>query len=248
VLLYFRNREAALFPHTVSVVLFSCNAARFFYHFLNQVGFSTSYSTLSDHLHKLGDSVLSTLGDLGKHIWSCEASVVWIYDNIQRNYVAWNQTVSNKNMMQTGTAATVLVMDGVSKGDLDPKALADHLHLRSNLTFDDLINDLNQKHLDGIGKATLLLIWTKHINSLQKLSSDARDLFTEKHKKHPLWLRKSTYHSLKTSSIDESRAAGAKAVLADIASQLNLKEDDFNDLLVPVAGNLVTVDRVQKLR
>ena len=148
--------------------------------------------------------MLSTLGDLGKHVQSRETSVVWIYDNIQQNYVAWNQTVSNKNTMWTGTAATVLVMDDVSKGDLDPKALADCLHLRSKLTFNDLIDDLDQKHLDGIGKATLLLAWTKHINSLHKFSSEVRELFTEKHKKHPLQLRKSTYHSLKTSSIDES--------------------------------------------
>ena len=85
-------------------------------------------------------------------------SVVWIYDNIQRNYIAWNQTVSNKNTMRTGTAATILIMDGVSKGDLDPKALAGRLHLRSKLTFDDLINDLDQTHLDNIGKANLISI------------------------------------------------------------------------------------------
>ena len=65
--------------------------------------------------------------------------------------------------MRTGTAATVLVMEGVSKGDLDPKALADRLHLCSELMFEDLINDLDRKHLDNIGKATLLSIWTKYI-------------------------------------------------------------------------------------
>lgn len=56
------------------------------------------------------------------------------------------------------------------------------------------------------------------------------------------------YYSLKTSSIDESRVAGAKDVLADIASQLQLQETDLDDLLVPVAGDLVTVDRVRKLK
>lgn len=69
--------------------------------------------------------MIHTLEDLGKHVWSGKTSVVWIYDNIQWNYVVWNQTVSNKNTMRTGTATTVLIMDGVSKGDLDPKALAD---------------------------------------------------------------------------------------------------------------------------
>lgn len=230
------------------MVLFSCNASRFLYHFLNRVGFSTSYSSLSERLHKLGDSVLHTLEELGARVRSGETSVVWIYDNIQRNHIAWNQTVSNKNTMRTGTTATVLVMDGVSKGDLDPKALASRLHLRSKLTFNDLINDLDQEHLDNIGKATLLSIWTKHIGYLQKFSHEARALFSEKHKKHPLQLRKSKYYSLKTSSIDESRAAGAKAVLADIASQLKLKDGDFDNILIPVAGDLVTVDRIRKLQ
>ena len=247
-LLYFRNREAAFFPRVVSVVLFSCNASCFLYRFLNRVGFSTSYSSLSERLHELGDSVLHTLEDLGRRIRCGETSVVWIYDNIQRNYVAWNQTVSNKNLMRTGTTAMILVMDDVSKGDLDLKALADRLHFRSNLTFNDLINDLDSKHLDNIGKATLLSIWTKYIDSLRKFSPEATELFTDKHMKHPLRLRKSTYYSLKTSSIDESRASGAKAVLADITSQLKLEEADLDDILVPVAGDLVTVDRVRKLK
>jgi len=150
--------------------------------------------------------------------------------------------------MRTGTASTVLVMDGVSKDDLDPKALADQLHFRSRLTFNDLINDLDQKHLDNIGKATLLSIWTKHIKSLKRFSPEAATLFAEKYKKRPLQLRKSTYYSLKTSTIDESRAGGAKDVLSDIASQLQLQESDLDNILIPVAGDLVTVDRVRKLK
>lgn len=150
--------------------------------------------------------------------------------------------------MRIGTASTVLVMHGVSGDDLDPAALTDRLHLRSKLTFNDLVDDLDQEHLDNIGKATLLSIWTKHIESLQKFSPSATALFTEKYKKHPLQLRKSKYYSLKTSNIDESRAGGAKAVLADIASQLQLQESDLDGILVPVAGDLVTVDRVRKLK
>ena len=150
--------------------------------------------------------------------------------------------------MRTGTAATLLIMDGVSKGDLDPQELASRLHLRSKLTFGDLINDLDQKHLDNIGKATLLHVWTKHIQSLQEFSSDAANLFTDKYKKRPLKPRKSVYYSLKTSSIDESRPAGAKEELMDIASQLKLQEADFNNILIPVAGDLVTVDRIRKLK
>ena len=244
VLLYFRNREASSFQRAASVVLFSCNASRFLHRFLNRVGFSTSYSSLSDRLHHLGDSVLDTLEELGKHIKSGETSVVWIYDNIQQNYVAWNQTVSNQNTMRTGTAATVLIMDGVTKADLDPKALADRLHLRSKLTFDDLVNDLDLKHLDNIGIATLIFIWTKHIKSLHDFSSRAAELFTDKYKKHPLKLRKSVYYSLKTSSIDESRPVGAKDVVADITSQLKLQESDLDNLNIPVGGDLVTVDRL----
>ena len=151
-------------------------------------------------------------------------------------------------MMRTGTASTVLVMDGVSKDDLDPKALADRLHFRSKLTFNDLVNNLDQKHLDNIGKATLLSIWTRHIKPLQKYSSEATALFTERYKKHPLQLRKSTYYSLKTSNIDESRAGGAKDVLSDIISQLQLQESDLDNILIPVAGDLVAVDRVRKLK
>ena len=173
---------------------------------------------------------------------------MWIYDNIQRNYVAWNQTVSNKNTMRTGTASTVVIMDGVSKDDLDPNALANRLHQRSRLTFNNLIQDLDQDHLDNIGRATLLYIWTRHIESLHHFSPLVATLFTDKYKKHPLRLRKSQFYSLKTSNIDESRPVGAKDVLTDIAAQLKLEDSDFDNLLIPVAGDLVTVDRVRKLK
>ena len=70
----------------------------------------------------------------------------------------------------------------------------------------------------------------------------------ERLQQRALQLRKSKYYSLKTSSINESRLAGAKAALANIASQLKLEEADFDNILIPVTGDLVTVDRVRKLK
>lgn len=52
------------------------------------------------------------------------------------------------------------------------------------------------------------------------------------------------YYSLKTSTINESRPASANDVLTDITSQLKLQGSDLNGSLIPVAGDLVTVDRV----
>ena len=194
---------------------------------------------------------MHSLQQLGERIKSKEVSVIWIYDNIQRNYIPWDQSVSHKSEMRTGTAATVLVMEDVPKGALDPTKLAKRLHLHSNLCFKDLEDEINEdhaKHIQGIGVATLLSIWTKYIPHLEHLAPQAQQLFTNNHKKHRLKLRKSQFYPLKTSDIDESRPAGAKDVLGNIAGQLGLKDEDFEDLLIPVAGDQLTVNNIRKLK
>ena len=153
--------------------------------------------------------------------------------------------------MRTGTAATILVMDNVPGGTFDPAKLAERLPLHSNLCFKDLedeIDDEHTQHIQDIGVATLLSIWTKYIPCLEHLASEARHLFTNKHKKHRLQLRKSQFYPLKTSDIDESKTSGAQDVLYDITSQLGLKDKDFEELLIPVAGDQLTVNNVRKLK
>ena len=210
-----------------------------------------AYSTINQQLHKLGNSVVGTLKQLGERIKQKEVSAIWIYDNIQRNYVPSNESIANKGQMRTGTAATVLVMEDIPKGVLDPAGLASRLHLRSKLCFEDLekkLDNIHQEHIQGIGVATLLSIWTKYIPNLHSFSPEAQHLFTVTHKKHHLRLRKAQYYPLKTSDIDESSPSGAKGVLDNIASQLGLKEEDFDNLLIPVAGDQLTVNNVRKLR
>ena len=83
-----------------------------------------AYSTINQQLHKLGNSVVGTLKQLGERIKQKEVSAIWIYDNIQRNYVPSNESIAHKGQMRTGTAATVLVMEDIPKGVLDPAGLA----------------------------------------------------------------------------------------------------------------------------
>lgn len=207
-----------------------------------------AYSTINRQLHQLSDSVLGTLRQLGEQIKNKEISVIWIYDNIQRNYIPSDESIAHKSEMRTGTAATVLVMEDVPKGAMDLTKLTSRLHLRSKLCFEDLEKAIDPEHIQGIGMATLLSIWAKHIPSLQQFSLDARRLFTTTHKKHRLRLRKSQYYPLKTSDIDESKPSGAQGVLDDITSQLGLEEEDFQDFLIPVAGDQLTVNNIRKLK
>ena len=232
----------------MSIILFSCNTNRFIYHLLSRLGISVAYSTINNKLHELGDSVRKSLKSLGNRIRKREISVVWIYDNIQRNYVAWNQSVVNRNRMHTGTASTILVMEDVPEGAMDPAELANKLHRCFKLSFDDLVNDLDHDHIQGVGEATLLSIWAKYVPCLEKFAPMVRKRFTEDLKKHPLRLRRSQYYPLETSDIDESTTSGAQAVLGDIASQLGLGKEDFNELLIPIAGDLLTIDRIKKLQ
>ena len=110
------------------------------------------------------------------------------------------------------------------------------------MCFQDLENDLDKDHIQGIGEATLLSIWAKYIPSLEALIPTIWKRFTEDLKKHPLRLQRSEYYPLETSDIDESTTSGTQAVLGDISSQLGLEKEDFDKLLIPVAGDLLTVD------
>lgn len=248
ILLYLRNKSAALLPQVTSTILFSCNANRFIYRLLSRLGISVAYSTINNKLHELGNSVRQSLKVLGDRIRKREVAVVWIYDNIQRNYITWNQSVANKNRMHTGTASTVLVMEDVPEGAMDPAKLTKRLHLSSRLSFKDLGDDIDSSHIQGIGEATLLSIWAKYIPCLEPFAPTVRKRFTEDLKKHLLRLRRSQYYPLETSDIDESTTSGAQAVLGDVASQLGLEKADFDKLLIPVAGDLLTVDRIKKLK
>jgi len=131
---------------------------------------------------------------------------------------------------------------------MDPARLAKQLHLRSKLSFKDLEDDLDNNHIQGIGEATLLSIWTKYIPSLGRFTPAVRKRFTEDLKKHPLQLRRSEFYPLETSDIDESTTSGAQGVLGDITSQLGLEKEDFDKLLIPVVGDFLTIDRIKKLR
>lgn len=251
ILLYLRNKTVALLPRVIGLVLFSCNTNRFVYRLLSRLGITVAYSTINEQLHKLGGSVINSLRQLGECVKRKETFVVWIYDNIQRNYIPSNESVAHRGEMRTGTAATVLVMEDVPEGAMDPTKLTSRLHLRSKLCFEDLEKEINyehQKHIQGIGVATLLSIWTKYIPHLKHFSPDTQRLFTVTHKRHPLRLRKAQYYPLKPSDIDESRPSGAQDVLGDIASQLGLEEEDFENLLIPVAGDQLTVNNIRKLK
>ena len=250
-MLYLRNKSTALLPRIIGLVLFSCNTNRFIYRLLSRLGITSAYSTVNRQLHELSSSVLNTLRQLGERIKNKEVSVIWIYDNIQRNYVPEAQSITHKAEMHTGTAATILIMEDVPKGTLDLTGLTSRLHLRSRLCFKDLENEINSEHsqhIQDIGVATLLSIWAKYIPHLKHLAPEAQQLFTDKNKKHCLRLRKSQFYPLKTSDIDESRPSGAQDVLNDIACQLGLKDEDFEDLLIPIAGDQLTVNNVRKLK
>ena len=232
----------------MGLALFSCNTNRFIYRLLSRIGITAAYSTVNEQLHRLGNSVVDTLRRLGEQIKNREANVIWIYDNIQRHYLPSEQSITHKSEMRTGTAATVLIMEDVPEGALDPTRFTSRLHLGSNLCFKDLVDGIDQDHIQGIGVATLLSIWAKYIPHLKHFSPDAEKLFTTTYQKHRLRLRKSQYYPLKTSNIDESTPSGTQEVLENIASQLGLKEEDFEDLLIPAAGDQLTVNNIRKLK
>ncbi|KDQ26195.1 hypothetical protein PLEOSDRAFT_1085428 [Pleurotus ostreatus PC15] len=213
-------------------------------------GLCTAYSTVSDHLKRLGRNAGTVLLDIGSTISRRDDHFIILFDNINKHHRAWHQTVSNADEVKSGTAATVIRMFSVPSGALNSRRYRRRCQklCRKKLTTKKLLKDIDTDHITAVGRTTLLRIWLKHVPSLAKYQSHVAQM-EKALDKHPIPLHRSEVYPLRTSGIDESTTAGNSDVLRDIThSQLGMHDDDFKDLLMPVAGDQLTVDRVRKLK
>ncbi|KAF9488156.1 hypothetical protein BDN71DRAFT_1513309 [Pleurotus eryngii] len=250
ILLSIRNNLIALGPTIIGLLFFIADASRLVYHALGRFGITTSYSTVLDHLGNLGHSAGLHLCEVGSCIACNDDHYIILFDNINKHHRAWHQTVSKDDEVKSGTAATIIRMVYVPNGAMNLKKYRNRQQRKGckGLTVRKLLNDLDHTHLKNVGAATLLQIWTDKVSSLAFHHDYVRNLFENNMQKHRIPLHKSETLPLHTSGIDESTTAGNSDVLHDITHlQMGMTDEDFGEFVIPVAGDQLTVDRVQKL-
>ncbi|KAG9088737.1 hypothetical protein FRC06_001900 [Ceratobasidium sp. 370] len=243
-LISFRHLRVNFLQAVMAVFLFACN----------------THNTLHGHLNRLGDSAIQKLQEVGTRAYQSACNLpnvspqffLLVFDNVNKFHLARKQTVSSKNQMKNGTAATMILLEDVPPGALDPKPYWDNVssQLRQSLTVEQLLDNIDPLHLESIGTGMILRILISHVPSLsQKLRTELEERFKheEDYAKHRLRLRKSATLSMGTSSIDESTAAGASEILDDLVSvQMKMDPSWFDHLLILVCGDQLTVDRLRK--
>ncbi|KAH7867816.1 uncharacterized protein C8R40DRAFT_1063573 [Lentinula edodes] len=249
-LLYLRYRYAAVFPTIMGIFLFSTNTNREVINVVSRLGLSTAYSTILATLHILAADSASVLRNFGAALEYGPPNFLLLFDNVNKNRRAWKQSLLNQDIMSCGTAATLIVLENVLPGALDMAQILRNTasKARSALTIDHLLSDVDWKHLDGIGSATILRIWIKHVSSLSQFHVDVEEIFKSKLAKYRLCTRKTQIHTMRTTNIDESSTVGANDVLRNLVfDQLAISTHWLKCFFIFICGDQLSIDRIRKL-
>ncbi|KAK6992066.1 hypothetical protein R3P38DRAFT_3227090 [Favolaschia claudopus] len=162
---------------------------------------------------------------------------------------AWQHTLGHKDELKSGTAATVIELEDVPPGALLSEPFAQNIaeKARSKLTVKQLYDDIDWPHVRGIGAASILRIWLKYVPSLSPHRAAVEELFTVKHNKHRLRLRKSKIHTLRATNINESTTVGAASVLRNLLAQLFITPVSLVNWMFMLCGDQLTIDRIRKI-
>ncbi|PCH41839.1 hypothetical protein WOLCODRAFT_21595 [Wolfiporia cocos MD-104 SS10] len=240
-LLSFRYRFCTSFQTLVSVILFMNKASRCTYQLLGRIGMSLSYSSTLRRLEDLGEDSGKLIAAWGADTLANAPGYQITFDNLNKLSRAWQATLGRQDIMQCGTAA---ILEDVPPGafELAPLLTARHENLRSSLTFQELYNDIDFKHIRGIGGATLLRIWVKYIPAFKQYHAAVEALFSETYQKHRLRLRKTEALTLRCS-------AGVAQVLHDIVlDQLGVKPEWLENLMLLCGGDQLSIDRIHRAK
>lgn len=172
-----------------------------------------------------------------------------IFDNINKMSRSWDPTVAQQDVVRCGTSAIVIKLEDVTPGALrlEPLLKAFSEKRRSTLTVQELKQDIDWKHLQGVSIGLILRILVKHVPSLSTHRAAVEQLFIETYNKHRLPLRKTEVHSVRCSGIDESTTVGAHEAVKDVVQhQLGLTPERLNKFLLVIGGDQLSIDRVRK--
>ncbi|KAK0471235.1 hypothetical protein IW261DRAFT_1344746 [Armillaria novae-zelandiae] len=246
-LLHLLYAYAIIFPTLVGVFLFTCNAHRDVIAMLSRIGISVAYSTVLSSLHILASDADTRLRTFGATLDSAAPTFQILFDNVNKMRCAWQQSLGCRDEVKSGMVATLVQLEDVLPGALKAEPLLRNIakQERKNLTVMALRQDVDWGNLRGIGGATVLHVWLKHVLALARFQPDVERLFSSSYAKQPLWLRKSQVFSMQSTNIDESMTHGTKNVLYNlVTAQLGIAVAWMVRWLICVCGDQLTIDQI----
>ncbi|KAF8904824.1 hypothetical protein CPB85DRAFT_1416301 [Mucidula mucida] len=250
-LLHLRYCLANLFPTIVGIYLFLCNVPRDILLFTSRLGISLGDHGVRSALHTLANDASNKLRSMGKRTETKPPMFQIVFDNVNKMRRAWQQTLGTCDDVQSGTAATIVMLRNVSPETLDPERLKKKMSEggRKNLTLEVLEKDIKWDHIEGIGAATILRVWIKHIPALGRFRNEVEELFTSKYAICRLSHKKSEIYTMKTTGINESTYSGVKDVLYNLlVTQLRVLQSWAMQWIWFIGGDQLSIDRMRHLK
>lgn len=250
-LLYLRYRYALLFPTLIGLFLFTCNANCDIYAILSRIGMTIAYSSVLIALKSLAVDRDMRLRAWGAMVQIGAPTFLLLFNNVNKMKCAWQARIGHEDEVKSGTAATLIKLEDIPDSAMLAAPVLENLKkkVRNDLTVEMLRDDINWPHIEGVGAATVLRIWIKHIPGLKKFQPSVMHLFLETYSKHLLRLRKSEIHPMRTTNIKESTTTGVASVLMNLVlGQLGVVVSWLNGYLVMVCGDQLSIDRLRKIK
>ncbi|KAJ6626497.1 hypothetical protein B0H10DRAFT_2429883 [Mycena sp. CBHHK59/15] len=104
-------------------------------------------------LHVLAADSATQLQLYGAAVAVGQPMFLLLFDNVNKMQRAWQQVLGRRDMLTSGTAATLIGLEDVTEEAMDSKPLLENLAAkkRKKLTVEQLLKDIDWDHLEGIG-------------------------------------------------------------------------------------------------
>src|SRR5260370_22695485 len=110
------------------------------------------------------------------------ACYILIYDNINKHQRAWHQRLSLQDCVQSGTYATIVMLQNAPNEAFNPTILAANCakNERLGLTMDILLDDIDFLKLCQAGVGQILGVMIKHIPPLSQHAEVLKEAYASR--------------------------------------------------------------------
>ena len=171
-------------------------------------------------------------------------------DNVQQYIRQRDLRIGREDKMQIGIAATYFENEGFVPGadNLDDKRRHIAENKRKDLSVEQVLGWIDQKHLETVGILHWLKVLTDYIPELAKHKTHVSMLFRTRAAKHRLPVHATKVHPLATSGKNEVVIGELKDALLDFFAQIGQTREDYLCHLIMVGGDGLTYEKMLLLK
>jgi hypothetical protein len=172
------------------------------------------------------------------------------FDNVQNYLRQRDARIGRENKMNVGVAALYVELEDVdiTGSDLDDKRQRLAENRQADVTLEQLIGMIDQKHLEDVCVLQWLQVLMHYIPELANLKDHVSMLFRTRVAKIPLSHRAAVVHPLATSGKNEQITVELKDALVDFLKQIGQTSDDYIRRLILIGGDGLSFEKLNQLK